>query len=57
MAIPTANLVSLAQASATLSELADEARAGAERLFTKDGQSYVAPTTPSVLALLNLKNI
>jgi len=42
MAIPTADLVSLAQASATLSELADEARAGAERLFTKDGESYVA---------------
>jgi len=42
MAIPTADLVSLAQASATLSELADEARAGAERLFTKNGESYVA---------------
>ena len=42
MAITTADVVPLSQARATLSELADEARAGAEKIITKNGESYVA---------------
>ena len=42
MAISSYDVVSLSQARATLSELADEARAGAEKIITKNGESYVA---------------
>ena len=42
MAISTADVVPLSQARATLSELADEVRAGAEKIITKNGESYVA---------------
>lgn len=42
MAISTLDVVPLSQARATLSELADEARAGAEKIITKNGESYVA---------------
>lgn len=42
MAISTSDVVPLSQARATLSELADEVRAGAEKIITKNGESYVA---------------
>ena len=42
MAISTLDVIPLSQARATLSELADEARAGAEKIITKNGESYVA---------------
>lgn len=42
MAIATTDVVPLTQARATLSELADQAKAGAEKIITKNGESYVA---------------
>ena len=42
MAISSSDVVPLSQARATLSELADEVRAGAEKIITKNGESYVA---------------
>ena len=42
MAITTTDVVPLTQARATLSELADQAKAGAEKIITKNGESYVA---------------
>ncbi len=36
------DVVPLTQARANLSELADEVRAGAEKIITKNGESYVA---------------
>ena len=42
MAISSSDVVPLSQARATLSELADEAHAGAEKIITKNGESYVA---------------
>lgn len=36
------NIVPLSQARANLSELADQAKAGAEKIITKNGESYVA---------------
>ena len=42
MAITTTDVVPLTQARATLSDLADQARAGAEKIITKNGESYVA---------------
>lgn len=42
MAISPRDIVALTQARATLSELADEVKAGAEKIITKNGESYVA---------------
>lgn len=42
MAISAADVIPLSQARANLSELADLVKAGAEKVITKNGESYVA---------------
>jgi len=42
MAIFASDVVALTQARANLSELADQVKAGAEKIITKNGESYVA---------------
>lgn len=42
MAFAAADVVPLTQARANLSELADQVKAGAEKIITKNGESYVA---------------
>lgn len=42
MAITAGDVIPLTQARANLSELADQAKAGAEKIITKNGESYVA---------------
>ncbi|KON79662.1 type II toxin-antitoxin system Phd/YefM family antitoxin [Azoarcus sp. PA01] len=42
MAISTQDIVSLTTARAQLSELADQVKAGVEKIITKNGESYVA---------------
>lgn len=42
MAFAAMDVVSLSYARATLSDLADQVRAGAEKVITKNGESYVA---------------
>lgn len=42
MGISTTDVVPFTQARARLSELADEVKAGAEKVITKNGESYVA---------------
>jgi prevent-host-death family protein len=42
MAIAASDVVPLSQARANLSELADQVKAGAEKIITKNGESYVA---------------
>lgn len=42
MAISAGDVISLSQARANLSELADQVKAGAEKVITKNGESYVA---------------
>lgn len=42
MAISIADVVPFTQARANLSELAEQAKAGAEKIITKNGESYVA---------------
>ena len=42
MAISASDVVPFTQARANLSELAEEAKAGAEKIITKNGESYVA---------------
>lgn len=42
MGFSTGDVVPFTQARANLSELADQARAGAEKIITKNGESYVA---------------
>ena len=42
MAFSVNDVISLSQARATLSELADQVKAGAEKIITKNGESYVA---------------
>lgn len=42
MAITSADVIPLSQARAKLSELADQVKAGAEKIITKNGESYVA---------------
>ncbi|MDP2367639.1 type II toxin-antitoxin system Phd/YefM family antitoxin [Rhodoferax sp.] len=42
MTIAAADVIPLTQARATLSELADQVKAGAEKIITKNGESYVA---------------
>lgn len=42
MAISASDVIPLSHARAHLSELADQVRAGAEKVITKNGESYVA---------------
>ena len=42
MGISASDVVPFTQARANLSELADQAKAGAEKIITKNGESYVA---------------
>ena len=42
MAIKASDVVPFSQARSRLSEIADEVRAGAEKIITKNGESYVA---------------
>lgn len=42
MAISAADVIPLSQARANLSELADQVKAGAEKIITKNGESYIA---------------
>ena len=42
MGFSSSDVVPFTQARANLSELADQAKAGAEKIITKNGQSYVA---------------
>jgi len=42
MAIAARDVIPLSQARATLSELADQVKSGAEKIITKNGESYVA---------------
>ena len=42
MSISSSDVVPFTQARATLSELADQVKAGAEKIITKNGESYVA---------------
>lgn len=42
MAISTSDVIPLSQARANLSELADQVKEGAEKIITKNGESYVA---------------
>ena len=42
MAIKASDVVPFSQARSRLSEIADEVKAGAEKIITKNGESYVA---------------
>jgi prevent-host-death family protein len=42
MAFTAKDVIPLSQARANLSEIADEVNAGAEKIITKNGESYVA---------------
>lgn len=42
MSILTSDVVPFSQARATLSELAEQVKAGTEKVITKNGESYVA---------------
>lgn len=42
MVLRASDVISLSQARARLSELAEEVRAGAEKIVTRNGKSYVA---------------
>lgn len=42
MAFSTRDVVPLSQARANLSELAEQVKAGAEKIITKNGESYIA---------------
>lgn len=42
MAFSSRDVIPLSQARANLSELADQVKAGAEKIITKNGESYIA---------------
>jgi prevent-host-death family protein len=42
MAFSVSDVIPLSQARATLSELVEQVKAGAEKIVTKNGESYVA---------------
>lgn len=42
MAFSVTDVIPLSQARANLSELADQVKAGAEKIITKNGESYIA---------------
>jgi prevent-host-death family protein len=50
VAFSVRDIIPLTQARANLSELADEARAGADKIITKNGESYVALISADKLA-------
>jgi prevent-host-death family protein len=50
MAFSVRDIIPLTQARANLSELADEARAGTDKIITKNGESYVALISADKLA-------
>lgn len=50
MSFSVRDIIPLTQARATLSELADEARSGADKIITKNGESYVALISADKLA-------
>jgi prevent-host-death family protein len=50
MAFSVRDIIPLTQARAHLSELADEARGGADKIITKNGESYVALISADKLA-------
>jgi prevent-host-death family protein len=50
MGFSVRDIVPLTQARANLSELADEARGGADKIITKNGESYVALISADKLA-------
>ena len=43
MSISASDVVPFTQARATLSDLAEQVKAGAEKIITKNGESYVPP--------------
>ena len=45
MGFSASDVVPFTQARTNLSELADQAKAGAEKIITKNGESFVAWTT------------
>ncbi len=42
MGISASDVISLSQARANFSELAEEVKSGAEKIITKNGESYIA---------------
>lgn len=42
MAFSTSDVIPLSQARANLSEIAEQVKAGAEKIVTKNGESYIA---------------
>lgn len=50
MSFSVRDIIPLTQARASLSELADEARAGTDKIITKNGESYVALISADKLA-------
>ena len=42
MGVSASNVIPLSQARANFSELADEVKAGAEKIVTKNGESFIA---------------
>lgn len=42
MAINTSDIIGFSQARANFSEIAEQVKAGAEKIITKNGESYVA---------------
>jgi prevent-host-death family protein len=42
MGVSASDVIPLSQARANFSELADEVKAGAEKIVTKNGESYIA---------------
>jgi len=48
MGLAASDVVPFTQARANLSELADQAKAGAEKIITKNGESYVTLIESSV---------
>jgi prevent-host-death family protein len=42
MSVTTKDVIPLSQARSRLSEIADEVKAGTEKIITKNGESYVA---------------
>ena len=48
MAFSASDVIPLSQARATFSELADQVKAGAEKIITKNGESYVTLIESSV---------
>jgi prevent-host-death family protein len=50
MTFSVRDIISLTQARATLSEIAEQARAGSEKIITRNGEGYVALISAEKLA-------